>query len=162
MNQSKNGTALNRWVAAGAVAACAASLQACSDVVGTDSAEADDATTQVAAAQACERCGTITAITPVEVEGEASGAGAVAGAIIGGVVGHQFGSGSGNDAATAAGAVGGAVAGSEVEKNRNGSTIYKVTIDMESGGTQTVNLASATGFSVGDDVRVSGDQLVHI
>ncbi|MEC9405967.1 MAG: glycine zipper 2TM domain-containing protein [Pseudomonadota bacterium] len=162
MNKSNHSTHWNRWIAAGAMAACAISLQACGDVVGAYSDEADQGASQVAAAEACNRCGTITAITPVKVDGEASGAGAVAGAIIGGVVGHQFGSGSGNDAATAAGAVGGAVAGNEVEKHRNSSTIYEVTIDLESGGSQTVNLASATGFSVGDEVRVSGDQLVHI
>lgn len=163
MNKTTQTTHWKRWIATGAMTACAVSLQACGDVVGADSAEADDGTTQVAAAApACSSCGTITSITPVKVDGDTSGAGAVAGAIIGGVVGHQFGSGSGNDAATAAGAVGGAVAGNEVEKRRNSSTIYKVSIDMESGGSQTVNLASSAGFSVGDEVRVSGDQLVHI
>lgn len=162
MNQSNKALRWERWVAAGLMTACAVSLQACGDVDGSsaDAADVNDSSTEVA--EACASCGTIQAITPVKVDGDTSGAGAVAGAIIGGVVGHQFGSGSGNDAATAAGAVGGAVAGNEVEKRRNTSTVYEVTIDMESGGNRTVNLASASGFSVGDEVRVSGDRLVHI
>ena len=119
------------------------------DGSSADAADVNDSSAEVA--EACASCGTIQAITPVKVDGNTSGAGAVAGAIIGGVVTR-----------TAAGAVGGAVAGNEVEKRRNTSTVYEVTIDMESGGNRTVNLASASGFSVGDEVRVSGDRLVHI
>jgi len=162
MNQSNKTTRWERWVAVGLMSACAVSLQACGDVDGSNTGGVDETSPSTEVAEACSSCGTITAITPVKVDGETTGAGAVAGAIIGGVVGHQFGSGSGNDAATAAGAVGGAVAGNEVEKRRNSSTVYQVTIDMESGGDRTVSLASATGFSVGDEVQVSGDRLVHI
>lgn len=107
----------------------------------------------------CNDCGTVSSIELVKAKGEGSGMGALAGAVMGGVIGHQFGGGSGKDAATAAGAIGGAFAGHEAEKRVKGSQYYQVTVRMDTGGTQTVNLASADGISVGTPVRVIGNDL---
>lgn len=107
----------------------------------------------------CDNCGTVSAIQPVRQKGEGSGAGALAGAVIGGVIGHQFGGGRGKDAATVIGAVGGGVAGNEVEKNLKSSTYYQVTVQMEAGGTRTVNVGTTAGIAIGTPVRVIGNNL---
>lgn len=107
----------------------------------------------------CYDCGTIVAVTPVSAKGDGSGAGAVAGAVAGGVVGHQFGGGSGKDAATAAGAILGAIAGHQIEKRVRTTTTYDISVAMEDGSTRVVNVADATGVSVGTKVRVEGNNL---
>ena len=107
----------------------------------------------------CADCGTVAAITPVQVKGEGSGAGAVAGAVAGGVAGHQFGSGRGNDAATAAGAILGAIAGHQVEKRVRSTTVYDVSVSMDSGGQRVVRVIDASGISVGTPVIVEGNNL---
>jgi len=109
----------------------------------------------------CRNCGTVRTVDVInQSPGEASGTGALIGAVIGGVIGHQFGSGHGEDAATAAGAVGGAVAGNELEKQRSAAgSYYRVTIDMDSGHTETVNVANPAGLDRGSRVRVVGRNL---
>jgi outer membrane lipoprotein SlyB len=107
----------------------------------------------------CADCGTVVAITPVQVKGEGSGAGAVAGAVAGGVAGHQFGSGRGNDAATAAGAILGAIAGHQVEKRVRSTTVYDITVGMETGGQRVVRVIDAAGVSVGTRVIVEGENI---
>lgn len=109
--------------------------------------------------QVCTDCGTVVAITPVQVKGEGSGAGAVAGAVAGGVAGHQFGSGRGNDAATAAGAILGAIAGHQVEKRVRSTTVYDVSVGMDSGGQRVIRVIDASGISVGTPVIVEGNNL---
>jgi uncharacterized protein YcfJ len=109
----------------------------------------------------CDACGTVRGIDVMNTrEGRSTGAGAVMGAVAGAVVGHQFGSGRGQDAATAGGAVAGAVAGNEIEKNRNaGSRYYRVTIDMDRGFTETVNVDHPAELRSGDRVRVIGNTI---
>lgn len=107
----------------------------------------------------CADCGTVRAVDVMNKSGQASGKGAIIGAVIGGVVGHQFGSGRGQDAATAAGAVGGAAAGHQAEKSRSSGSYYRVTIDMDSGGTREVNVADPRGLKPGAKVRVSGSNV---
>lgn len=109
----------------------------------------------------CVECGTVRTVDLInQGDGRTSGAGALMGAVIGGVVGHQFGSGRGQDAATAAGAVGGAMAGNEVERQNNAArSFYRVTVDMDSGTTQSVNVIDARGLERGDRVRVRGRDL---
>lgn len=108
----------------------------------------------------CADCGRVTAIDKVTMKGEGSGAGAVGGAIVGVVVGNQIGSGSGKDIARIVGGIGGAVAGHEAEKRLRSETFYRVTVAMEAGGTQQVDVADATMLSVGDQVRVQGNTIV--
>src|SRR5690349_25029209 len=104
--------------------------------------------------------GRVVAIDVVGGSGRTSGGGAVAGAIIGGVLGHQVGSGRGNDVATAAGAVGGAVAGNEIEKqNQAMASYYRITIDMDRGNTETVNVANPAGLRPGNRVKVIGNNI---
>jgi outer membrane lipoprotein SlyB len=95
----------------------------------------------------------------VKVKGEASGVGAVAGAVVGGVAGHQVGDGRGQDVATVAGAIGGGIAGNEIEKRVKGSTYYHVTVAMENGTTNTVDVDAMNGLSTGSKVRVVGNSL---
>lgn len=146
------------------LAACAPPLEETS----LDAMDPMDATAESAAPRAerapapapvCDNCGTVSDIQPVKQKGEGTGAGALAGAVIGGVIGHQFGGGRGKDAATVIGAVGGGVAGNEVEKNMKSSTYYQVTVQMEAGGTRTVNVGTTAGIAVGTPVRVIGNNL---
>ena len=107
----------------------------------------------------CATCGVVASITEVKQEGQRTGVGAVAGAVVGGVVGNQVGGGNGRKIATAAGAIGGALLGDKIEKDRNSSTYYEVTIDMEGGGQQFVTVPDATGIAVGSRVNVQGGNI---
>ena len=98
--------------------------------------------------------GRVVAIDVIGGPGRSTGAGAVIGGIVGGVLGHQVGSGRGNDVATAAGAIGGAVAGTEVEKRRNESERYRITVRMRDGRDAVFEQDSLNGIRVGDRVRV--------
>lgn len=111
------------------------------------------------APKVCSECGVIASMEPIKEKGEGSGAGAVIGGVLGGVIGHQFGKGTGKDVATAAGAIGGAVAGHQVEKQVRATTHYRVSVSMETGGYQTVELASPEGYTVGQRVKVVGGAL---
>ncbi len=108
---------------------------------------------------ACPNCGTVTAVEPVAKKGEASGIGMVAGGVAGGIIGNQIGGGTGKKIATVAGAVGGAFAGNEVEKYTRAEKYYAVTVEMDNGGTQTAKIANGDAISVGDKVRVDGNNL---
>lgn len=107
----------------------------------------------------CATCGVVASITAVRQEGQGTGIGAVAGAVLGGVVGNQVGGGSGRKIATAAGAIGGAVLGNKIEKDRNSSEDYEVTIDMEGGGQQFITVPDATGIAVGSRVTVQNGNI---
>ena len=110
---------------------------------------------------ACRDCGTVSDVKTVKKEGEASGAGAVLGGVAGGVLGHQIGSGRGNTAATVAGAAGGAYVGHQVEKGRNARTEHVVVVTMEDGKERKFTYATATGFKVGDRVKLVNGKLVR-
>jgi outer membrane lipoprotein SlyB len=115
---------------------------------------------QPAPPPACTDCGRVASIEKVTVEGESTGAGALGGAIVGVVVGNQVGSGSGKDVAKVVGGIGGAIAGNEAEKKLRAKTYYRVSVAMETGGTQVVEVADATILAVGDKVRVQGNNIV--
>lgn len=105
----------------------------------------------------CADCATVTAVTPVEREGQGSGVGAVAGGVLGALVGNQFGQGQGKDVATIVGAVGGGFAGNQVEKKMKKVTSYQVDLRMDDGSRRTLELATPVG--VGERVRLDGDTL---
>jgi outer membrane lipoprotein SlyB len=107
----------------------------------------------------CATCGVVASVTAVRQEGQGTGIGAVAGAVLGGVVGNQVGGGSGRKIATAAGAIGGAVLGNKVEKDRNSSEYFEITIDMEGGGQQFVTVPDASGIAVGSRVTVQNGNI---
>jgi outer membrane lipoprotein SlyB len=107
----------------------------------------------------CADCGTVAAVTPVQVKGEGSGAGAVIGAVAGGVAGHQVGGGRGKDVATAAGVILGAMAGHEVEKRTRSVTVYDISVRMDTGGQRVIRVAEPAGIAVGTPVRVEGNNI---
>lgn len=88
------------------------------------------------------------------------GLGTLAGAAVGGIVGNQVGGGTGRTVATAVGAAGGAYAGHEIERRRNAEdTIYKVTIRMDDGGTQSFAQEATPAVKQGDRVSISNGVL---
>lgn len=108
----------------------------------------------------CADCATVTAVTPVEREGAASGTGAVAGGVLGAIVGSQVGQGQGKDVATVIGAIGGGIAGHQVEKKMKKVTVYQVELRMDDGSRRTLELDAPA--SVGARVRVEGNNLVPL
>lgn len=126
----------------------------------TDSAAAAPTPASPPAPPACDNCGTVASITPVERRGKGTGAGAVGGAVAGGVAGHQFGSGSGNDIATIVGALGGAYAGHKAEEKVRSTTSYAVTVRMENGGTRRIEMNDASHLNTGQKVSVYNDSIV--
>lgn len=87
------------------------------------------------------------------------GLGTLAGAAVGGIVGNQMGGGTGRTVATAAGAAGGAYVGHEMEKRRNSGEIYKVTIRMDDGTTQSFAQEAAPDIKNGDRVKITNGVL---
>ena len=78
------------------------------------------------------------------------------GGLLGGIVGHQVGAGRGRDIATAVGAVGGAIAGNQVERGRNTTSHYEVTVRFDDNTTQRLTLNEAPAWRPGDRVRIVG------
>lgn len=162
------------WVAALALAFGMAGCGAESQTAETESAETTPAAQERTAAKpapqkaeeppVCGNCGTIAAIQERKTEGSNKSkgaiAGGVAGAIAGVVVGNQIGSGSGKDLAKVVGGLGGAAAGHQIGKRMDTDTYYAVTVSMEAGGSRTVNVASASALSVGQQVKVNGNNIV--
>jgi len=87
------------------------------------------------------------------------GLGTLAGAAVGGVIGNQVGGGTGRTVATAAGAAGGAYVGHEIERRRNDGQIYKVTIRMDDGTTQSFAQEAAPLVKQGDRVNITNGVL---
>lgn len=107
----------------------------------------------------CNECGTIETVRAIQQQQSPSGIGAVAGGLLGGIVGHQVGAGRGRDIATAVGAVGGAIAGNQVERGRNTTSHYEVTVRFDDNTTQRLTLNEAPAWRPGDRVRVVGGAL---
>ncbi|MDE2150060.1 MAG: glycine zipper 2TM domain-containing protein [Gammaproteobacteria bacterium] len=110
-------------------------------------------------APVCGDCGTVTAIQPVAVKGQPSMLGTLAGAAAGGLLGSQFGKGTGKAAMTGVGVLGGALAGRAIEGEVRSTTIYRVTVAMDAGGTRTIDLAAPGGLAVGAQVRINGNTI---
>lgn len=90
------------------------------------------------------------------------GLGTLAGAAVGGLIGHQVGGGTGRTVATAAGAAGGAYVGHEMEKRRSAGEIYKVTIKMDDGTTQSFAQENAPLVNPGDRVQITNGVLTKL
>ena len=100
------------------------------------------------------------------VGGGASTAGSVAGTVVGGAVGglagHQAGKGRGKTAATVVGAIGGALLGQAMANDaarNSGAPYWRVTVQLDGGGTRQFNYANNPNVQIGERVRVQGDQL---
>lgn len=103
--------------------------------------------------------GTIQSIEQIPRQ-QGLGLGTLAGAAVGGVIGNQVGGGSGRTVTTAAGAAGGAYVGHEIEKRRrSGDQIYKVTIQMDDGTTQSFAQEAAPSVRQGDRVMITNGVL---
>ncbi len=114
--------------------------------------------------QVCGDCGTITSITARKTQGSNTSKGAIAGGVIGAVAGvvagNQIGSGSGKDIARVVGGIGGAAAGQQIGKRIDTDTYYAVTVNMDAGGSRSINVPDDAGLAVGQDVRVQGGNIV--
>ena len=100
------------------------------------------------------------------VDNRASTAGSVAGTVIGGaaggLIGHQVGKGSGKTAATVVGAIGGALLGQAMAHDAargSGAPYWRVTVQLDGGGTRQFHYANDPGVPIGTRVRIHGDQL---
>ncbi len=103
--------------------------------------------------------GTIQAVEVVP-RSQGLGLGTLAGAAIGGVLGHQVGGGTGKTVSTVAGAAGGAYVGHEMEKRRRSDNqIYKVTIRMDDGTTQSFAQEAEPTIRQGDRVTITNGVL---
>ena len=103
--------------------------------------------------------GTIQSIEVVP-QSQGLGLGTLAGAAIGGVLGHQVGGGTGKTVSTVAGAAGGAYVGHEIEKRRHPENqIYKVTIRMDDGTTQSFAQEAEPAVKQGDRVTITNGVL---
>jgi outer membrane lipoprotein SlyB len=110
------------------------------------------------------RYGTVRSIDLVSARQSTSGGGAIAGLLIGAVIGRQMGgTHAARDAATAVGAVGGALIGNEVEKNNTGRRDgFRVTVDLDGGGSTTLLVPDAGGLAIGERVRVDGNRIQRL
>ena len=97
-------------------------------------------------------------------QAQGSGLGAVIGGVAGALVGSQIGGGSGRTAATVVGAVGGAVAGNSIEKSRNAGTseAYRVSVQLDNGGSRAYEVPSTGELRAGDRVRIENHQLFRV
>ena len=103
--------------------------------------------------------GTIRSIEVIPAA-QGPGLGTLAGAAIGGVLGHQAGGGTGKTVSTVAGAAGGAYVGHEIEKHRYPENqIYKVTIDMDDGTTQSFAQEAEPAVKQGDRITITNGVL---
>ncbi|HKT73524.1 MAG TPA: glycine zipper 2TM domain-containing protein [Steroidobacteraceae bacterium] len=109
----------------------------------------------------CNNCGTIADIQRIDEKRKPKGAGAAVGAVIGGIVGSLFGHGGGKVAATTAGAVGGGVAGNAIE-GRMTASHWNVTVKLNSGRRQTIELASEPDWHVGQKVKLVNGEIVAL
>ncbi len=106
--------------------------------------------------------GTVTNVELVRAGASSGVAGAAIGGVAGGVLGNQVGGGSGRTAATVAGVVGGALIGNAIERNSaagRGADVYRVSVRLDNGATQSFDYQQAPNVRIGDRVRVDGNQL---
>lgn len=108
-------------------------------------------------------CGSVTAVNKVEVDDDNDSRnvlGTLAGGVLGGVLGNQIGDGSGRDIARIVGAIGGAYAGNRLQKNRSMTTVYRVTAELDGGGSQTFDHAVDPLLPIGTRVKIVDGAIV--
>lgn len=115
---------------------------------------AGGATTAVAQTKCNNDCGVVQSVNFVEQKGQGTGLGMIAGGVVGGVIGHQIGGGRGNTVATVAGAAGGAYVGNEVEKKKNTTGYWAVSIKMDAGNVRTFTYSNQPTVHSNDRVKL--------
>lgn len=108
----------------------------------------------------CTDCGRVTAVSVAEKPGD-SNVGMIAGGVAGAVLGRQVGGGFGKDLATIAGAAGGAYAGKKIQENMNNSKVWTVGVQYPDGRTGSFTFEQDPGFTVGTQVKNSGNTVVR-
>ncbi len=98
--------------------------------------------------------GTVAAVYPVRIEGEASSLGTAGGAAVGYSLGRLVGSGSSSRVAGAVGGVAGAVAGRGVEKAATAENGLEISVEMDNGGVLLIVQSDDVSFAPGERVRV--------
>ena len=107
--------------------------------------------------------GRVIEIQVISEQSRTTGGGALLGAVLGGVVGHQLGGGSGKNVATGVGVIGGALVGNEVESSKTAdSEIYRVTVRLDNGRSQSFDYRHIDNLQVGDRVRIENQQIVRL
>lgn len=108
-------------------------------------------------------CGVVTAIGKAEVDDGNSHnvMGTVAGGVLGGVLGNQVGGGSGKDLARIVGAIGGAYAGNRIQNAREKTTVYRITVQLDDGGSQTFDHVVDPALPVGARVKIVNGVIVR-
>lgn len=112
-----------------------------------------------AAPALCKDCGTVTAVSVQERDGEGGPIGMIAGGVGGAILGHQIGGGVGKDIATVAGAVGGAYAGKKIEEKVRAHKVWTVSVKYADKSVRHFEYKADPGYEVGDDVENAGDSI---
>jgi outer membrane lipoprotein SlyB len=111
----------------------------------------------------CANCGSVESVNLVEVRGDAPNViGTLAGGVLGGVIGNQVGGGSGKDIATVIGAIGGAYAGNRVENNMDRRKVFRVSVRLEGGTSQSFDYAEDPAVAIGTRVKVENGNLLRL
>lgn len=119
------------------------------------------AATRQPAAVACAGCGTVSAVSVVEKEGEGTPLGMIAGGVGGAILGHQVGGGIGKDLATVAGAVGGAYAGKKIEEKVRTHTVWNVTVQYPDNSKRNFEFKEDPHYKAGDLVKNAGEGITR-
>ena len=96
---------------------------------------------------ACADCGTVTAVSESERDGEGSAVGMIAGGVGGGI---------GKDLATVAGAVGGAYAGKKIEEKVRAHKVWTVTVEYPDSSSRKFEFKEDPHYKAGDLVKNAG------
>ena len=110
--------------------------------------------------QACNDCGTVTAVVKEKRKGEGGAVGIVGGAVVGGLLGNQIGGGSGKKIATVGGAVAGGFAGNEVQKHVTSKEVWVTKVKLKDGTVRTFEQEKQPAWKSGEAVRVNKNTLV--
>lgn len=108
-------------------------------------------------------CGVVTAVGKTEIDDDDSRnvLGTVAGGVLGAVIGNQVGGGSGKDIARIVGAVGGAYAGNRIQNAREKTTVYRVAVQLDDGGSKNFDHAVDPVLLVGARVKIVDGAIVR-
>lgn len=106
-------------------------------------------------------CGVVAAVSKVEVDDDSRNVlGTVAGGVIGGVIGNQVGGGTGRDIARIVGALGGAYAGNRMQNQRAKTLVYRISVDLDGGGSQDFDHVVDPLLPVGTRVKMINNVIV--
>ncbi len=107
----------------------------------------------------CADCGTVSAVSVLEKDGQGTPLGVIAGGLGGAILGHQVGGGIGKDMATVAGAVGGAYAGKMIEEKARAYKVWSVTVQYPDSSSRSFEFKEDPQYRTGDPVKNAGDSI---